>query len=91
MDRPRSRLDAMIDLRMELLQMTDAFYDKIKRVVDRVMSEVHDPAKDEGLLEIKIESYMECFHVDLAEFDSLLTKEVDSKRQELKKAEKAAD
>jgi len=91
LDRPRSRLDAMIDLRMELLQMTDAFYDKIKRVVDRVMSEVHDPAKDEGLLEIKIESYMECFHVDLAEFDSLLTKEVDSKRQELKKAEKAAD
>mgnify|MGYP001626783794 CR=1 FL=1 len=37
-----------------------------------------------------MESYMECFHVDLAAFDKLLTQEINNKREDLTKAEKAA-
>ena len=70
--------------------MCDLFYDAIKQVVDRVMSEVHDPETDEGLLELQMENYMECFHVDLSAFDKLLTQEITNKREELEKAEKAA-
>ena len=58
LDRPKKRLDAMIDLRTEILELCDEFYDKVKGVTDRIMSEVHDPEHDEGLIEIKISKYM---------------------------------
>ena len=51
LDRPKKRLDAMIDLRNELLKMCDGFYDKVKEVKDRFLSEVYDPETDSGLLE----------------------------------------
>lgn len=54
LDRPKRRLDAMIDLRTELLKMCDSFYAEVKKVTDRMLSEVHDPELDEGLLEIDI-------------------------------------
>lgn len=80
----------MIDLRMELLQLTDGFYDQVKSVTDRVLSEVHDPEKDEGLLEQDVNSYMACFNVDLTSFDSLLIEEIKSRKSELEDAQKEA-
>lgn len=80
----------MIDLRMELLQLTDGFYDQVKSVTDRVLSEVHDPEKDEGLLEQDVNSYMACFNVDLSSFDSLLIEEIKSRKEELEGAQKEA-
>ena len=59
----------MIDLRMELLKLCDGFYEQVKTVRDRIISEVHDPETDEGLLEEEVESYMDCFSVDLTTFD----------------------
>ena len=69
LDRPKRRLDAMIDLRMELLKLCDGFYEQVKTVRDRIISEVHDPETDEGLLEEEVEQYMDCFSVDLSTFD----------------------
>lgn len=86
LDRPKRRLDAMIDLRMELLQLTDGFYDQVKSVTDRVLSEVHDPEKDEGLIEQDVSSYMNCFNVDLTTFDSLLIQEIKDRKIELENA-----
>ena len=80
----------MIDLRMELLQLTDGFYDQVKSVTDRVLSEVRDPEKDEGLLEQDVNSYMACFNVDLTSFDSLLIEEIKSRKSELEDAQKEA-
>ena len=42
LDRPKKRLDAMIDLRSELLAICDEFFPKVKSVVDRILAEVHD-------------------------------------------------
>ena len=90
LDRPKRRLDAMIDLRMELLQLTDGFYDQVKTVTDRVLSEVHDAEKDEGLLEQDINKYMECFNIDLTAFDNLLIQEIKERKEDLEKAQKEA-
>ena len=72
LDRPKKRLDAMIDLRTEILQKADSFYDQVRELTDRVMSEVHDPETDEGLLEVGAESYMGVLNVNLVELDKLL-------------------
>ena len=88
LDRPKRRLDAMIDLRMEILQMCDAFYGAVKRVTDRIMNEVHDPELDAGLLELDIDRYMGCLTFDLVGLDNLLSDEVVNRRAELQLAEK---
>lgn len=90
LDRPKRRLDAMIDLRTELNSMCDTFAVSVKRVTDRILSEIHDPDADEGLLEIEFQKYMECFHVDLGGFDDLLVKEIQGRRTDLSQAEQAA-
>ncbi len=59
-------------------------------MTDRVLSEVHDPEKDEGLLEQDVNSYMACFNVDLTSFDSLLIEEIKSRKSELEDAQKEA-
>ena len=43
------------------------------------MSEVHDPENDEGLIEIKIDKYLDCFSIDLSQLDELLCDEIKSK------------
>ena len=80
----------MIDLRTELNSMCDTFAVSVKRVTDRILSEIHDPDADEGLLEIEFQKYMECFHVDLGGFDDLLVKEIQGRRTDLSQAEQAA-
>ena len=80
----------MIDLRAELLTMSDEFFAKVKRLTDRVLSEVHDAEVDEGLLELDKDSYLSCFNVDLREFDNLLGQEIKNKKEELKQAEESA-
>ena len=90
LDRPKKRLDAMIDLRTEILELCDVFYVKVKAVTDRIMSEVHDPEHDEGLIEVKIHKYMECFNIDLSALDDLLCEEIKIKQDDLRRAEKAA-
>ena len=89
-DRPKKRLDAMIDLRAELLTMSDEFYSKVKGLTDRILSEIHDPKADEGLLELDKDSYLSCFNVDLREFDDLLVQEIKNKKNELQQAEESA-
>mmetsp|Transcript_25519 Transcript_25519/g.34100 ORF Transcript_25519/g.34100 Transcript_25519/m.34100 type:complete len:214 (-) Transcript_25519:882-1523(-) len=91
LDRPKRRLDAMIDLRMELLQMCDGFYEQVKSVTDRVLSEVHDPETDEGLIEEDIDRYMSCFSVDLSGFDQLLIKEIKNRKADLESAQQEAE
>lgn len=83
LDRPKRRLDAMIDLRNELLAMCDNFYDEVKKVTDRIMSERHDPQEDAGLLEVDMKKYIKCFSVDLAALDSLLCEEIKIKKEDL--------
>ena len=90
LDRPKRRLDAMIDLRTELLTMCDEFFDSVKKVTDRIMSEIHDPDADEGLLELDVQRYMNCFSIDLAKFDEVLCDEIKQKKNDLATAEKAA-
>ena len=59
-----------------MLTMCDAFYDQVKQVTDRILSEVHDPENDEGLIEIKIDKYLDCFSIDLSQLDELLCGEI---------------
>ena len=68
--------------------MCDAFYGAVKRVTERIMSEVHDPEQDAGLLELDIDRYMKCISFDLAGLDNLLSDEVKDRRAELQLAEK---
>ena len=63
--------------------MCDAFYGAVKRVTERIMSEVHDPEQDAGLLELEIERYMGCLNFDLAGLDNLLSEEVKNRRAEV--------
>ena len=63
--------------------MCDAFFGGVKRVTERVMSEVHDPEQDAGLLELDIERYMGCLSFDLVGLDNLLSEEVKNRRDEL--------
>ena len=91
LDRPKRRLDAMIDLRTELLEMTDGFYEGVQKVTERVMSEVYDADEDEGLLEIQVEKYMSCLNVDIAELDKLLVEEIKQKKDDLQSAERQAN
>ena len=83
LDRPKMRLDAMIDLRAEIYGLCQEFYDNCKNVVDRILSETHDPDKDEGLLEIDPKKYMACFNVNLDMMDKLLCEEIQNKTAEL--------
>lgn len=89
MDRPKRRLDAMIDLRAELLVMCDGFFEKVKKVTDRILSEVHDPKTDQGLLETDLEKYLACFQVDLGGFDELLIQEIKNRKADVDEAEKS--
>ena len=73
----------MIDLRAELLTISDEFFSKVKKLTDRILSEIHDPEADEGLLELDKDKYMHCFNVDLREFDNLLVEEIKNKKNEL--------
>ena len=68
--------------------MCDAFYGAVKRVTERIMSEVFDPEQDAGLLELDIHKYMGCLNFDLAELDNLLSEEVKNRRSELQLAER---
>ena len=68
--------------------MCDAFYGAVKRVTERIMSEVHDPELDAGLLELDIDRYMGCLTFDLVGLDNLLSDEVINRRAELQLAEK---
>jgi hypothetical protein len=90
LDRPKRRLDAMIDLRTEILKLCDGFHAQFKAVTDRIMSEVHDPEMDDGLLEIDVDQYMDCMNVDLAVMDKLLVEEITKKEKDLEIAEEAA-
>ena len=90
LDRPKKRLDAMIDLRTKLFTVCDEFFSKVKKVTDRIASEIYDPDADEGLLEVDKEKYMNCFNVDLRQFDKLLEEEITVKKNELQQAEKSA-
>ena len=76
LDRPKMRLDAMIDLRAEIYDLCKEFYKSCESVIDRILSETHDPDKDEGLLEIDPRKYMACFNVNLDQMDKLLCEEI---------------
>ena len=73
----------MIDLRSELLSVCDGFFSKIKKLTDRIVTEIYDPEQDEGLLEVEKERYMSCFNVDMREFDNILVEEITMKKEEL--------
>lgn len=73
----------MIDLRSELLSISDDFFAKIKKLTDRLLAEINDPETDEGLLDLDKDKYLRCFNVDLREFDNLLVEEIRNKKNEL--------
>ena len=91
MDRPKRRLDKMIDLRVELLTMCDGFYDRVKKVLDRAVREQYDPTTDGGILEIDIQRYLDCFHLDIASFDELLIEEIKNRKADLESARLRVD
>ena len=65
LDRPRKRLRALENLREELVDSTQEIQRKIINIYNRFRENVYSEQTDEGFLEIEVESYEKCFHVDL--------------------------
>ena len=59
-------------------------------MTDRITSEIHDPEKDEGLLEGDVNKYLSCFKCDLIAFDEMLIEEIKARKEELEAAQKEA-
>ena len=86
LDRPRRRLRSMEKLREELVSATEDIQQRIINIYNRFRENVFSEQTDEGYLEIQVDSYEKCFHVDLNAVQSMLDEEVMRLRNEYKRA-----
>ena len=87
LDRPKRRLRSLEKLREELIQSTEEIQTKIVNLYNRLHENVYSEQTDEGYLEIQMESYEKCFHVDLTSMQNYLDEEVLRLRNEYKRAQ----
>ena len=87
LDRPRRRLRAMEKLREELVNATEDIQQRIINIYNRFRENVYSEQTDEGYLEIQVDSYEKCFHVELNAVQSMLDEEVMRLRNEYKRAQ----
>ena len=84
MSRPQRRLEAMEQLRAELLDETDEVIKRIDAIQAKIQSNLYNEASDEGLLDIDFAEYEDCFFVDVQQLRDLLGQEMNRMQEEMK-------
>ena len=91
LDRPQRRMDAMIKLKDELLDLSEELTERIKQILERFAEEMYDEKSDEGLLEVPLEEYRKCYALDIEKVEDHLDSELERLQVELKWAETEAE
>ena len=89
-DRPTRRLESMIGLREELLDLSEELQVKLKGILEKYIEERYDQTTDEGLLRQDIQKFNDCYKIDIEKVETLLNKEVQMYMDDLEYAEKQA-
>ena len=84
LSRPQRRLEAMEQLRVELLDETDEVIKRIDAIQAKIQSNLYNEASDEGLLDIDFAEYEDCFFVDVQQLRDLLGQEMNRMQEEMK-------
>lgn len=70
LERPRRRLQAIERLREDLMSQTEEVQNRVTLIYRLLQANVYNDQTDEGYLELDIESYERCFHVDVESIQS---------------------
>ena len=65
LERPQRRLKAIEALREEIVTASEEVNEKINEIFSKLKASAYSQHTDEGLLEIEIEEYEDCFFVDI--------------------------
>ena len=76
-DKPEKRLNAMHTLKEDLLDLTEDYQIKLKALLERFAEQTFNEETQDGLLEVPIQDYSDCFHVDIERVEELLDSEVE--------------
>ena len=69
------------------MQATDEVQKKIKAILFKLQANAYCEETDEGLLEIDIANYEDCFYVDMTTVSTLLDQEQKRLKEELQQAQ----
>ena len=86
-DRHTKRLQAMIEFKDEILDLTEHFKQKMKEILERYGEEMYDEETDEGLLQIPLQEYKEFYQIDIEQVEELLDSELMRISSQLQDAE----
>ena len=87
LERPQRRLKAIEALREEIVTASEEVNEKINEIFSKLKASAYSQHTDEGILEIEIEEYEDCFFVDIEQVTENLDSEVNRIKAELAKAQ----
>ena len=82
-DRPKRRLEAMVDLREEVLAISTDIAERVENLHNVLQNQQYDHESDEGLLELEMRNYLNCFVANKVELNRLIDQEMERIQEEM--------